>query len=203
MKTLVRIGLVGCLVVLGGCLKLPTREEPIGVVAPQPTVAVDPDWPEVAWSLAVQRPITDQTRGSVRIVVRTAQSRLAFYPGVAWLDEMPDMVQTLLLNAFADSGRFPSVARPGTAAAYYGLTAEVRRFDAVEGPNRALRVELELQVGLVEMRSGRMIASRVFKSESAVAGSEVLALTRAFEAALSTLLTDVVGWTVNSALPGR
>jgi cholesterol transport system auxiliary component len=183
---------------LGGCLQLPTPAEPVGIVAPQPAIVADPAWQAVAWSLAIARPITDQTRGSVRIVVRTPHSRLSFYPGIAWLDEMPDMLQALLLQAFIDSGRIGSVARPGAAQAAFTLTTEVRRFEAVEVPSGGLRVELQMQAGLVETRSGRMLASRVFEATAPVAGGDVRALTGGFEAALESLISGVVGWALGA-----
>jgi cholesterol transport system auxiliary component len=201
-----RIFATGCLLAtmlgLYGCIQLPSRSEPVRVVAPQSTLTADPAWPTVPWSLAVQRPITDQTRGSVRIVVRSPNSRLSFYPGVAWLDEMPDMLQALMLQAFVDSTRIGSVARPGAAQARYNLMAEVRRFDAVEEAGGGLSVELELQTGLVEARTGRMVANRVFRSESPVAGNGIDALTGAFETALDNLVTSVVSWTLN-AIPNE
>lgn len=198
MKPFAACCLLTGLLVLGGCLQLPDRAQPVRVVAPQSVVTADAAWPVVAWSLAVQRPITDQTRGSVRIVVRSPHSRLSFYPGVAWLDEMPDMLQTLLLQGFVDSNRITAVARPGTAQVRFHLGAEVRRFDAVEGADGRLTVELELLAGLIETRTGRMIANRVFKHDAPVAGSGPEALTGAFETALGDLINGVVGWTLNA-----
>jgi cholesterol transport system auxiliary component len=198
MKTFAACCLLAGLLVLGGCIQLPDRSQAVRVVAPQSVLTADATWPVVPWSLAVQRPVTDQTRGSVRIVVRSPYSRLSFYPGVAWLDEMPDMLQTMLLQAFVDSNRITAVARPGTAQARYNLGAEVRRFDAVEGANGRLTVELELQAGLVEARTGRIIANRVFKFDAPVAGSGPDALTGAFETALGDLVNGVVGWTLNA-----
>jgi cholesterol transport system auxiliary component len=198
MKNSAVICLLAGLACLGGCLQLPERAEPLGIVAPQLAILADPAWQEVPWSLAVQRPMTDQTRGSVRIVVRTQHSRLSFYPAIAWHDEMPDMLQALLLKAFTDSRRIASVARPGAALARFNLATEVRRFEAVEGTSGALRVELELHAALVEARSGRMVASRVFESSAPVAGGDARALTGGFEAALESLISGVVGWALGA-----
>lgn len=191
---LVLVALLG----LSGCVQLPERGEPVRLVAPQIRVGADPSAPTVPWSLAVQRPISDQTRGSARVVVRVGGSRLAYFPGIAWLDEMPDMLQALLLQAFVDSGRIASVGRPGTAQARYGLSTEVRRFDAVDD-GRGLTVELELQAALVEVRTGRMLATRVIASQAPVSGSGPDRLTEAFEAALEDLIAGVVGWTLSAA----
>lgn len=180
---------------LGGCVAL-GGPDPVKIVAPAPIVPADPAWPAVDWSLLVQRPVADQTRGSVRIVVRTANSQLAFYPGLAWLDELPEMLQTELLRAFADSGRIPAVARPGVARASYALATEIRRFDAIEESRGQLVVEIELQAALLEVRTGEQQASRVFSHRVPVAGGGVEALTGAFEDALGALIGEMIGWTL-------
>jgi cholesterol transport system auxiliary component len=196
-------------VALAGCMPF-GRSDPLRIVAPAPTVATDPEWPRVDWSLLVQRPIADQTRGSTRVVVRTGGARLAYYPGIAWLDELPEMLQSEFLRAFADSGRVGAVARPGVARARYALASEIRRFDAVEESRGNLVVELELQVGLLEVRTGELLASRVFRNRTPVDGNDADALTAAFERALGELIGDVVGWTLSAppavaekSAPGR
>jgi cholesterol transport system auxiliary component len=198
MKTAITALLLGVLIGLAGCVRLPQPSEPVRLVAPQIRITADPAWPNVPWTLAVQRPISDQTRGSARIVVRSGGSRLSYYPGLAWLDEMPDMLQALVLQGFVDSGRIPSAGRPGTAQARYGLATEVRRFDAVDD-GRGLTVELELQAGLVELRTGRMLAARVFTSRAPVSGSGADRLTEAYETALGDLVRSLVGWTLTAA----
>ncbi|MBX3707620.1 MAG: membrane integrity-associated transporter subunit PqiC [Pseudomonadales bacterium] len=185
------------LLLLAGCLRLPARTEPIRIVAPAVAVTPAQDWPVVAWSLAVQRPIADQTRGSVRVVVRTPHSRLAFYPGIAWLDELPDMLQSILLEGFVDSGRVASVARPGTALARYQLVADIRAFDLVDA-GAGLATDLVVHGSLVEVRTGRIVASRVFRTDASVSGRGVDAVTAAFEQALARLVGEVVEWTLRA-----
>jgi cholesterol transport system auxiliary component len=185
---------------LTGCVQLPTRADPVKVLAPRIDTVPAADWPAVDWSLAVQRPLADQTRGSVRLVVRSANAQLAFYPGVAWLDDLPDLLQSALLRGFSDSGRIGAVDRPGVALARYHLATDVRSFDAVTDGAGGLTVMLEVRGVLVEVRSGRMLTSRTFSTSAPVSGAGVDALTGAFEAALTTLVSSVVGWTL-SAIP--
>jgi len=191
-------GLLLLTVSFGGCVPL-NNGDPLRIIAPEPVVTVDPAWPQVDWSLLVQRPVADQTRGGVRIVVRTAQSTLVLYPGVAWLDELPEMLQTEMLHAFADSGRIAAVARPGAARARFALATEIRRFDAVEQSRGVLAIELDLHATLVEVQTGEILASQVFHSEVPVAAADADALTDAFESALGQLIEPLIGWTLNAA----
>lgn len=183
---------------LGGCLQLPERSEPLRIVAPRIAVTAEASWPAVDWALLVQRPIADQTRGSVRIAVSSPHARLSFYPGLAWLDEMPEMLQTLMIQGFIDSGLTGGASRPGAASAHYSLATEARRFEAAESADGKLVVELEVHASLVEIRGARAVASRVFRARVPVAASGPDALTDAFEQALQQLIHDLVGWTLEA-----
>jgi len=190
-------GLLLVLTLLAGCMPF-ARHETLRIIAPAPIVEADPDWPRVERPLLVQRPIADQTRGSTRIVVRLAGTSLAFYPGVAWLDVLPEMLQAELIRAFTDSGRLPAVTRPGTARGPYALATEVRRFDAVEVARHSLTVELEIQATLLEVRSGKPLATRTFRSSVPVDGRDADALAAAFETALGALERELIGWTLRA-----
>jgi len=195
------LGLLGAGLLPGlvGCVQLPDKSDPLRIIAPQVSVTPDLAWPEVDWSLIVQRPVADQTRGSARVVVRTPYSRLSFYPGVVWLDELPELLQTEVLRAFIDSQRITAVSRPGIAKARYGLAIEIRRFDAVEESRRQLTVELELQAALLEVRSGQLLASNVFSERVPMEGNDADGLTAAFEEALGLVIGRMIGWTLSAA----
>jgi cholesterol transport system auxiliary component len=192
LPVLLVIGLSGCAALRG--------PEPLRIVAPAPQVAADPEWPAADWTLVVQRPVADKTRGSARIVVRSEHARLAYYPAIAWLDELPEMLQSQLLAAFTDSGRLAGAVRPGTARARFSLTTEVRAFDIVD-ESGSLSAELEVHAGLLESRTGALVAHHVFRQRAPVAGQGVDALTDAFERALGALIGEVIGWTLATAPP--
>jgi cholesterol transport system auxiliary component len=195
-RALAAILLLAC---LGGCVQLPDRTEPLRIVAPRIVLTADPAWPAVDWALLVQRPIADQTRGSVRIAVSSPHARLSFYPGLAWLDEMPEMLQTLMIQGFVDSGLTGGAARPGAARGRYSLATEARRFEAADHSDGKLAVELEVHASLMEIRGARAVASRVFRVRVPVTASGADALADAFEQALQRFIRDLVGWTLDAA----
>jgi cholesterol transport system auxiliary component len=190
LSVLLMVGLSGCAALRGPA--------PLRIVAPVPVVATDPGWPGASWTLVVQRPVADKTRGTARVVVRSKHARLAYYPDIAWLDELPEMLQSQLLTAFTDSGRLAGAVRPGTARARFSLGTEVRAFDAVD-EGGSLAVELEVHAALLELRSGALVAHQVFTQRAPVAGEDVDALTDAFESALGALIGDVIAWTLEAA----
>ncbi len=182
-----------CCLWLPGC-SLTRPLEPVSVLAPEITLSADAAWPEVDWSIKVQRPSTDRLRDSDRLFVRVAGSRLQAYPGTVWLDRTPDMVQGLTIQALQDSGRFPGVGRAGQLRARFSLATEIWRFDAVDDGGADLSVTLEMQVNLVAQRSGQVVASRRFESRQRSVGRQRDPLMAAFEQALSDYFNDLLPW---------
>lgn len=180
---------------LSGCL-LSRQSTPIAVLAPSVQVAADPAWPAVDWSLQVYRPRADAMRDSARVLVRPAPSQLRVYKGAAWLTSAPDLVQSVLLHAFEDSGRIGAVVPAGAIRSRYALHSELRRFEAVDDGGGRLGVEVDLQVKLVLVRTAQVLASASFGQRVEADGKRLPALTRAFEQALAALSAEVVGWTL-------
>lgn len=198
MKRAIALFVMSSLIASTGCVPFRGGAGTFRIVAPEPHPVADPAWPAAGYTLAIQRPVADKTRGTSRIVVRSGPSRLAFYPDAAWLDELPEMLQSLLLQAYTDSGRWPGAVRPGTARARFSLASEIRRFEAVDEGDGRLVVELQMQAALLEVRNGRLVASRVFEYRVPVEGDGVDALAAGFEAALGALIGELIGWTLAS-----
>ncbi len=171
---------------------------PISILAPEVSLQIQPDWPAVDWSVQVLRPIADQMRDSDRVLVRQSRSRLQVYPGAAWLDTVPEMLQSKMIRALADGGQIGGVGRGGGLRTRYSLVTELRHFEAVSDGNAGLRVELAIQALLIHQRSGRPVAFRVFEHEARADGQGVDALVSAFEQALSEWMNELVGWVLLS-----
>jgi cholesterol transport system auxiliary component len=194
--------LLTCILAAGGCAALTGGGGTLRIVAPELRLAEIDGGSPADYTLTIQRPIADKTRGTARVIVRSGHARLAFYPEVAWVDELPEMLQSLLLQAYTDTDQWTGVVRPGAAKARYSLGTEIRRFEAVDQGDGRLVVELQVQAGLLEVRSGRLVASRVFESRAPVAGNDADALTAAFESALGQLIGELIGWTLATAPDG-
>lgn len=177
---------------LSGCM-LTGQVSPVSMIAPDIETAVDPDWPRVEWSLQVQRPEADRMRDSDRLMVRVSGSRLQSFPESAWLDNMPDMVQSLMIRHFEDSRRFGGVGRAGMRGRF-SLASEIRHFEAVDDGQDGLGVHLSVHVNLLHPASGRIVASHTFSQRVRAPGTTLDPLIAAFEQAMGALLADLTGW---------
>lgn len=194
--SLVRAALLASLsLALTGCM-LARQSSPITVLAPQVAVTASPDWPVVGWSLQIDRPRADAMRDSARVLVRPAPSQLQVYRGAAWHEPVPDMLQSVLLQAFEDSGKIAAVSRTGSVRSRFRLMTEIRHFEAVERDGARLDAEIELQIKLVLQRNGLILANHTFVQRQPTAGTEIIGLTQAFERSLSALTGEIIAWTL-------
>ena len=187
---------VALLLLLSAC-GLGRQLSPVSIVDPQLDLRTDAQWEAVDWGLQVRRPATDRMRDSERILIRTGASRLQPYPAASWLDNVPDMMQALTIQALEDSGRLDGVGRAGGIRSRFSLGTEIRRFEGVDDGSADLSVHLIIQANLVDQRSGAVAASRTFSVSEASSGKELDALVRAFERALESYLFDLTGWVLS------
>jgi len=180
---------------LAGCGILP-KKEAIALYAPEARIQPDPAWPTVDWQLQVPRPHAAELLDSPRIVVRPVPGELQVYKGAVWTQPAPDLLQDTLLRAFEDSGRITGVARHGSGiTGDYDLLLDLRRFDSDYAPGSPAAV-VEVGAKLVSARSNQVVASRAFRATAPASATGVGAVSRAFEQALGTLATELVGWTL-------
>ena len=191
-----RLAIAAWIVLLLGACGLTGQISPISIIAPEITTQPDSRLEPVDWSLQVRRPVADRMRDSERILVRTGASRLQPWPGAAWLDNVPDMIQALTVQALEDSGRLAGVGRAGGLRSRFALATEVRRFEAVDDGNADLAVNLVIQSNLVDQRTGAVAASRTFTIREPSSDHDLDALVLAFERALQEYFSRLTDWVV-------
>ena len=183
---------------MASCGILPKKEN-IQVFAPQVKVAPDPSWPGVSWQLAVARPSTSKLLDSSHIVVSPTPETLQVYRAASWTDSVPELLQSIVAQAFEDSGKITAVARQATAVrADFLLLLDIRHFEAVyANPKSPPNTLIEVSAKLVDS-NGHVVAARTFSQTTAASGIAVPAVTEAFNSGLIGLTRELVGWTLNA-----
>lgn len=182
------------LALLAGCAIGGPKVE-VRIYDPAVAVAADPAWPAADGSISIATPQANALLDSDRIAVRPTPDRLQTYKGARWADTAPELLQTALVRAFEDSGRFTSVARFGNSGRRgdVALFSELRHFETIYTDGQP-RVVVELQARLVG-RDGR-IATKRFREEVAPATPEVDAVATAFGQAMASLSGELVAWSL-------
>lgn len=185
------------LLALTGCLSL-GGDSKVVVYSPQVKIEAKPEWPSVAWQLVINKPLASEALDSSGIAVRPAPGELQVYADAQWADTAPDMLQTVLVQGFEDSGKIASVGRQG--AGLHGdflLLLDMRQFESVYAdPSRPPSAVIEMQAKLLAIPSSRVLAARTFRVSVPARDKEVPQVVDAFQGAMTDLVGQVVGWTL-------
>ena len=188
---------------LAGCVQLGRERPALAIYAPQAVIAPDPDWPTRPLSLAITEPRSSTALDSTRIAVRPEPGRLQVYAGAAWSDRAPALVQSALIDAFDQGGRFVAVTHgSGELATDLRLDLELRQFEAVYTANApAPTVTLVLQAVLVDVRRGQVLATKTLRIETPSEHSRLSEVIPAFEATLSAAAQALLPWALQATAP--
>lgn len=143
--------------------------------------------------LLVPPPTALDALATERVVVRPRDSQIAYFPDTAWSDQLPALIQTKLIRAFENSGRAKAVGRPGESLAIdYQVILDIRAFELdVPGGNSA---HVALGVKLLDDRTGKVRATRVFDARVPAGGDTPEAAVAALDRAANRAFTEIVTW---------
>lgn len=187
---------LGATLLVGGCSVLgggSTPTDTFDLTAPREVAAPRGS----ALQILVPEPATDRAVDTDRIVVRPSATEINYFAGAQWSDRLPRLVQSRLIEAFENSKRFRAAGRPGQGLLIdYQVVGEIRAFE-YDAAAKVARVEFSVK--LMNDKTGRVVATSVFKAETPVAGDSARTAVAGFDAALADVLRQVVGWTATNA----
>ena len=202
--------LIGALVVatstlLAGCGNIigPEKSLQLYTLEPQVPVASSPVRQAVSGQLSVDIPDAEASLNTNRIALNPTPATMDYFANASWPDRLPLLFQSRLIESFEKDGRVASVARDTAALhADYLLKSEIRSFQArYAAPNVAPEIVVRIDVTLVQV-STQKIVSRKEMTQQVQAGENALpAIVLAFNAATTSILKDIVDWTVIGTPP--
>jgi cholesterol transport system auxiliary component len=143
-------------------------------------------------TLAVSRPTAASGLDSENIAAIRADGRFDYYNASRWAGNLPDIMQTLLIESLRSSGRYRAVLADTSAfSADRLLQIEIRQFQSEYGSGAAPTIHLVLE-GTLGNRAQREIMS-VVRAESSVPASadRMSAVVAAFNTAVSDALRQL------------
>lgn len=150
-----------------------------------------------AVQLLVPVPSASDALATARIAVRDNGGSVAYLAGVSWTDQLPPLIQTMLVRAFENSGRVRAVGKPGESLAIDDqVIVDIRAFELdVTGAPTA---RVALGVKLLDDRSGKVRTSRVFEVNRPAASDRPKDAIAAIDAAATAAVAEVVVWTAGA-----
>lgn len=147
--------------------------------------------------LLVPLPSASDALASELIAVRSDGGAISYLPGVSWSDELPPLVQTIMVRAFENSGRVKAVGKPGESLAIDDqVIIDIRAFELDVTGSPTARVTLGVK--LLDERTGKVRANRVFDVTRPSASDRPKDAIAALDRATSAAVADVVVWTASA-----
>lgn len=184
---------------LAGCISLISEPDPITVYSLRSKALADSvSLPKVPWSLTVIRPNSTSILDSNRIAVRPEANILKVYQGANWSDSLPDLMQSVIVESFEDSGAIASVSRQNSGVpAEVALLIDIRQFEAVYGSGAKIPdAVIQLHAKVLEYPSNRVIAVKTFNARVPAASKEIPDVVLSFDQGLASVTVDIMSWTL-------
>jgi cholesterol transport system auxiliary component len=153
-----------------------------------------------ARQLVVEVPTAPGALTNDRILIRPHPLQAAYLPDGKWAEDVPVMMQTLLVRSFEDTNAFRYVGRrPLGASGDYALLTELTDFQAeAAADGKTATIRLRLTARMVREDDAAILSTRSFTSSAEVGSTETLDLVEGFNRANQILLTDVTKWALGT-----
>lgn len=202
--TLRRLALIAALPVLAGCSALGALGDattPLNVFdlrAPEGAPVVR--GAQLARDVVVEIPTTSGVLNTDRILIRPDAIQAQYLPDVRWGDEVPIMMQTLMLRSLENTNGLRYVGRrPLAGSADFAIVTELVDFQAeLSEDSLGAIVLIRMTSRLVREQDASVVASRTFSANAVSASTETPDLIIAFDQASDELLVDFADWTMSS-----
>lgn len=158
--------------------------------------------------LTVETPETSGALATDAILIRPSSLQASYLADGQWSDDLPLMVQTMLVRALQSTGGYSYVGRePLGLDGDYALLTDIVDFQAEilpvpESPTPARAVmatqtKITLLIQIVRERDARIIATRRFSTTARAIDDSAASITAAMEGALDTMLPELGAWVMS------
>jgi len=161
--------------------------------------------PRLSGQLLVDVPSAPAGLDTARIALSRSAVSIDYFADSEWIDRVPLMVQTALLDSFESSGAITAIDRESIGLrADLILRTDIRHFEALydsrDGPPQ---VWVAIGATLVDPSSREVVAQDSFERREQAQGSDIVQIVRAFDEALGGVMKDIVLWTVRNPALSR
>jgi cholesterol transport system auxiliary component len=185
------------LLALPGCISVLPETEPDTLyrLATADLRGTGPD--EDAATVIVGRLAAPRGLAGDRIAIQR-EERIAYMAGAAWLSPAPDLLHSVILDAFhsAAPAVAPAAATDGVTARF-DLDLQLRHFEAVydDGEGNAPLTRVGIRARLIDRDTRTMIGARTFDVEPRASENRQGAIVESFSRATSSVARLLAEWT--------
>jgi cholesterol transport system auxiliary component len=162
--------------------------------------------PHLSGQLLVDVPFAPAGLDTERIALSRSAVSIDYFADSEWIDRVPLMVQTGLLDSFENSKALTAIDRESVGLrADLILKTDIRHFEALyDSRSEAPEVWVAISARLVDPSGRDVVAQAAFERRKQAQGNDIAQIVVAFDEALGGVMEDIVVWTArNPALRGK
>ena len=194
-----RVMLLGSMCALGGCSTLSSLN---AAATPLDTYDLLPvsgskRGARSARTLLVAQPQASAALTSDRIMIKPAPASITYLPDARWSDEVPAVVQSLLIRSISETGRIAYVGRSDAGPIPdKALLTRIDAFEVNQLADASLEARVDINLTVVNDADQRIVASRRFTQAAAVSGDTPTQIVDVFQRVMNTLLPEMADWAI-------
>lgn len=202
-KTLTRrLALLGAISALGGCSAvsaLNSAAQPLDTYDLSP-VPGSQTGRRTSRTMLVARPEAPAAIATDRIMIKPGVASITYLPDARWSDELPLVIQSLLIRSISGTGRIGYVGRSdGGPVPDSALLVRIDAFNVNALPDGTFTVEVDLTLTIVDDSDQRVTATQRFSTNAPLASDTPVSIVSAFQGLLDGLLPQMADWAVKRA----
>jgi cholesterol transport system auxiliary component len=186
-------------------INLASREPP-QLYALTPKSTFDADIPDLGRvRVQVEPPTAAAGLNTARIALKPTPTTLQYFAGATWIEVLPIMVQTLLIESFETTGSVEPVASAAVGIrSDWALRLYIREFQAeYVAPDTPPSVRVRLQPRLLRLPRRTEAGVTDVESTQPAASTSLDDIVLAMDEALGTAMRDTVEWTLRTMAAQR
>ena len=181
-----------------GCASLLGLGPPPHLYRVTPKNTYPANLPHPSGQLLVDVPLAPAGLDTGRIALSRSAVSIDYFADAEWIDRVPLMVQTALLDSFENSKAITAIDRESVGLrADLILKTEIRHFEALyDSSNGPPEVWVAISARLVNPSGRDVVANASFERREKAKGDDIAQVVVAFDEALGGVMEDIVLWTV-------
>lgn len=148
-------------------------------------------------SLLVLAPSSPAAIATDRILIKRDPLSVTYLPDARWADAVPQMLQTVLVQSLASSGRIGFVGAQGAGPIPDTvLLTRIDAFEVIRLDDGGFEARISCELTMLRDRDQRVLGTRRFARSTVLSNDMGPTIASAFQQLLDAILVDVVGWVV-------
>lgn len=194
-----RMALMGAVLSLSGCSAITSLNDaakPLNTYDLRP-IAGQRKGRKSSRTLLVALPQATSILSTDRIVIKPDAAAITYLPDARWSDELPAVIQSLLIRSISATERVAYVGAVGAGPVPdKALLVRIDAFEVSVLPDGTMQATADLDLTLINDKDQSVVASRRFTQTTGIEGDTPAIIIAAFQALIDELLPAMSDWTI-------